>query len=124
MLVIGPLMHGPIGRCHGLAVMPVEEQPHWNAFDHFLTRLRRSRVCDTHRNHILRGPNGTPFKDCNGNIKDPTVYDCGVMRFNSQNFRHSASVTYSPIFATRRVATGWPHLHSKVHPHINILLER
>eukprot|EP00965_Chrysotila_dentata_P087594 2891570-Pleurochrysis_carterae.AAC.1 len=27
-------------------------------------------------------------------------------------------------FVTGRVATGWPHLHSIVHPHIIILPER
>mmetsp|Transcript_24782 Transcript_24782/g.54118 ORF Transcript_24782/g.54118 Transcript_24782/m.54118 type:complete len:218 (+) Transcript_24782:189-842(+) len=49
-------------------------------FDHVLTRLRRSKVCNTHRNDILRGPDGTSFKDFNRNIKDPNVYDCDVVR--------------------------------------------
>eukprot|EP00965_Chrysotila_dentata_P014116 468194-Pleurochrysis_carterae.AAC.1 len=48
-----------------------------------------------------------------------------LLRFDAQNFRHSASVTYTLVpFVTGRMATGWPHLYSIVHPYINILPER
>eukprot|EP00965_Chrysotila_dentata_P057255 1899099-Pleurochrysis_carterae.AAC.1 len=39
-----------------------------------------------------------------------------------KNFRHFASVTYSPI--CHRVETGWPHLYGIVHLYISMLPER
>eukprot|EP00965_Chrysotila_dentata_P100263 3312374-Pleurochrysis_carterae.AAC.1 len=47
-----------------------------------------------------------------------------VPTLDSQNLRHSAKATYSPLRRWERVATGWPHLYIIVDPHTNILPDR
>eukprot|EP00965_Chrysotila_dentata_P257701 6212975-Pleurochrysis_carterae.AAC.2 len=46
-------------------------------------------------------------------------------KVDSQNFCYSASVRYSPIFVSGRVATRWPYLYIIiVHPYIIFYPER